>query len=81
MTPETYSDSRRTFRQMQASDDDAPIWREPPWLEGLNDLGEVLEGIQIALDRPERFTTEQLQALAREVQDAARRHGVYEPLD
>jgi hypothetical protein len=64
-----------------SDEDEAPVWSEPPWLEGLNDLSDVLEGIHIALDQPERFTSEQLTALAREVQEAARRHGVYEPLD
>jgi hypothetical protein len=58
-----------------------PIWNEPPWLAGLNDLGEVLEGIRIAIDRPERFTSEQLTALADELRDAAVRYGVFEPLD
>lgn len=81
MTPEDRIRHLLGFGPVQSNDDDAPIWHEPPWLEGLNDLGEVLEGIQIALARPERFTTEQLQALAREVQGAARRYGVYEPLD
>ena len=60
---------------------DAPLWNEPPWLDGLNDLGEVLEGIQRALRKPERFTSEQLSALAREVQEAALRRDVHEPLD
>ena len=58
-----------------------PPYTEPQYLEGLNDLDDVIDGIRIALQRPERFTTEQLQALAQEVQEAARRHGVYEPLD
>jgi hypothetical protein len=66
---------------MSENDKAAPIWHEPPWLEGLNDLGEVLEGIENALSRPERFTSEQLAALAHELQAAARRHGVYEPPD
>jgi hypothetical protein len=55
--------------------------QESPWMEGLNDLGEVIEGINIALGRPERFSSEQLSSLAREIQDAARRYGVYEPID
>ncbi len=54
---------------------------EPPWLEGLNELIEVLEGIEIALEKPERFTSETLVELAREIEEAARRHNVYEPLD
>jgi hypothetical protein len=51
------------------------------YLAGLNDLGEVLEGIQIALDRPDRFTSEHLSALANEIAAVAERYGVYEPLD
>jgi hypothetical protein len=31
-------------------DDDVPIWNEPLWMEGLNDLGQVLEGITNAPD-------------------------------
>jgi hypothetical protein len=62
-------------------DSEPPIWNEPLWLAGLNDVGEVLEGIKIALERPERFTSEQLSALAQELQEAARRYGVYEPFD
>jgi hypothetical protein len=61
--------------------EDEPPYSEPPHLEGLNNLGEVLEGIQIALQRPARFSSETLTALARDVEEAARRHGVYEPLD
>jgi hypothetical protein len=49
--------------------------------EGLTDLGEVFEGIRSALDRPERFSSETLTALAQEIEAAARRYGVYEPLD
>jgi hypothetical protein len=48
---------------------------------GLNDLGEVLEGIQNALEKPERFTSETLSRLAREIEEAAQRHEVYEPFD
>jgi hypothetical protein len=59
---------------------DAPH-SEPPWLEGLNELTEVLEGIEIALDKPERFTSEALAQLAREIEEAARRHNIYEPHD
>jgi hypothetical protein len=48
-----------------------PPYREPLWLEGLNELGEVLEGISIALDRPERFSTPALSALAKELEEVA----------
>lgn len=50
------------------TEDEAPVWEEPPYLVALNDLAEALEGIQIALDRPERFAPETLQALAEEIQ-------------
>ena len=50
-------------------------------MEGLNDVGEVIEGINHALERPERFTSAHLSALAGELQETARRYGVYEPLD
>jgi hypothetical protein len=60
--------------------DESP-YKEPPWLEGLNELLDVLQGISIALDRPERFSTPQLLTLANELQELARRHGIYEPLD
>jgi hypothetical protein len=60
--------------------EDSPDY-EPPWLEGVNDLGEVLEGIQNALEKPERFSSETLSRVAREIEEAARRHGVYEPFD
>jgi hypothetical protein len=60
--------------------DESPHY-EPPYLEGLNDLGEVLEGIQIALQQPARFSSETLTALAKDVEETAKRHGVYEPLD
>jgi hypothetical protein len=63
------------------ADDEGPIYEEPPYLEGLNDLGEVLEGVQVALGRPERFSSETLSALAGEIAAAARRYGVYEPFD
>jgi hypothetical protein len=62
------------------AEDDSP-YQEPPHLEGLNNLGEVLEGIQRALERPERFSSAALTALAKEVEEAAVRHGVYEPHD
>ena len=43
----------------------------------------TVEGVERAFTRPERFTSEQLSGLAREVQDAALGHGVYlyEPFD
>lgn len=62
-------------------DEQESPYNEPPWIEGVNDLGEVIEGIQLALRRPERFSSEQLSGLASEIQDAARRYGVYEPID
>jgi hypothetical protein len=62
------------------TDDDAP-YSKPPWLEALNELTEGLEGIEMALDKPERFTSEALAQLAREIEEAARRHNVFEPLD
>ena len=62
------------------TDDDASE-SVPPRLEGLNDLTEVLEGIENALDKPERFTSDALAQLAREIEEAARRHNVYEPWD
>jgi hypothetical protein len=65
---------------VRMTDDDAP-YSEPPWLEGLNELTEVLEGIEVALDKPERFTSKALAQLAREIEEAARRHNVYEPHD
>jgi hypothetical protein len=61
--------------------DKQPPYEEPPHLAGLNDLGEVLEGIDIALDRPERFTSEHLSALAKEIEAVAARFGIYEPAD
>jgi hypothetical protein len=63
------------------AEEDANPYQEPPWIEGVNNLGEVLEGIRLALDRPERFSSEQLTSLAGEIQAAAQRHGVYEPID
>ena len=63
------------------SDDETPLRNEPSWMEGLNDVGEVIEGINHALERPERFTSAHLSALAGELQETARRYGVYEPLD
>jgi hypothetical protein len=62
-------------------DDEENPYQEPPWMEGVNNLGEAIEGINIALARPERFSSQQLNDLAREIQDAARRYGVYEPID
>jgi hypothetical protein len=62
------------------ADDESPYY-EPPHLEGLNDLGEVLEGITLALQRPERYSSDELSALAREIEAAARRFSVYEPID
>jgi hypothetical protein len=47
----------------------------------VNDLGEALEGIQNALEKPERFTSETLSRLPREIEEAAQRHEVYEPFD
>jgi hypothetical protein len=35
----------------------------------------------MALERPERFTSTHLTALAREIEAVAVRYGVYEPLD
>jgi hypothetical protein len=74
MTPE-----RRYAKPM--SDDEAPIWNEPEWMAGLNDLGEVIEAINRALQRPERFTSHQLSSLAGELQKVARRYGVWDPHD
>lgn len=74
-------DAARDDYALAMSDDDAPIWNEPPWLAGFNDVGEVIEGINIALQRPERFSSDHLTALAKELQEVARRYGVYEPLD
>ena len=62
-------------------DDEQNPYNEPLWIEGTSDLLEVVEGIQLALRRPERFSSEQLSSLAQEIQEAARRHGVYEPID
>jgi hypothetical protein len=67
--------------RVTVSDDDAPIWNEPPHLAGLNDLGEVLFAINMALERPERYSSETLTALAKELEAAAVRYGVYEPHD
>jgi hypothetical protein len=63
------------------ADDEVPIWNEPEWMAGLNDVGEVIEAINVALQRPERFTSDHLTSLANELADVARRHGVFEPLD
>ncbi len=54
---------------------------EPPWLAGLNDVGEVIEAINRALERPERFTSEHLSAVAVDLAEVALRGGVYEPHD
>jgi hypothetical protein len=62
------------------NDEESP-YSEPPYLEGLNNLGEVIEGIRLALQRPERFTTAHLQRMAHELEEIARRYGVYEPLE
>lgn len=55
---------------------------EPPisWLAALNDLREVLAEIMVAVDRPERLTSEQLTAFCDELRDVAMRYGVFEPL-
>jgi hypothetical protein len=47
----------------------------------VNELVNVLEGISLALEHPERFTSEQLTALARKIEAAALQHRVYEPLE
>jgi hypothetical protein len=49
--------------------DDHARYSEAPWLEGLNELTEVLEGIENALDKPERFTSDRLAQLAREIEE------------
>jgi hypothetical protein len=61
--------------------DERSPYREPAHVEGLNELINVLEGIQVAIRSPEGFATSTLTTLAREIEDAARRAGVYEPLE
>lgn len=73
MTPEA--------RYGSAVDGGESPYNEPPWIERLNELGEVLERVTLALRRPERFSTEQLQSLAGEIRESAKRRGVFEPID
>ena len=63
------------------TDEQPSPYHESHWIEGVNELGEVLEGISIALDRPERFTSPHLVAMAAEIESVAKRYGVYEPID
>jgi hypothetical protein len=81
MSPEDGRRDKQTMSTVPIVDEEQNPYNESPWIEGVNDLGEVIEGIQLALRRPERFSSEQLSNLASEIQDAARRCGVYEPID
>jgi len=65
-------------------DTDYPDYPYSEKQAAINDVGEVVEGLYFALrDQALMKATpiDSLEQLARELREAARRHGVYKPID